>query len=342
MSERASVSVVIPTYNHGHLVTQAVQSALLQTVVPAEVLVVDDGSLDDTRQRLAPYWNQIRYLSQHKQGVSAARNHGIRAALSEYVAFLDSDDVWHPRKLERQMEVFRRYPALGMLGTRHFDWPAAQFPDLSQRGTGNVKFVAWDRLAVRNRFVASSVVVRREILDQAGPFDTQLQGPEDRDLWLRITALVPAANVEEPLVGYRCTAGSVSKQAAVCQAGMKRILRKLDDQDAWQGRWWLRRKAYSHMYHSCAYLHSEAGNQGTAVLAGLKSLAWYPLPYPGDEVDTSNERVKQLAVNLLRLLHLKSMPGSRTDVLRDRRKDALEDLAQRIDAGEWQHPVSRV
>src|SRR5712675_1199611 len=96
------VSVIIPTYNSGRLVVEAVESALAQTLAPAEILVVDDGSTDDTRDRLAKFGPPVSYIHQENQGVAAARNRGIRAATGDLVAFLDADDVWHPKKLERQ------------------------------------------------------------------------------------------------------------------------------------------------------------------------------------------------------------------------------------------------
>ena len=96
------VSVVIPTYNYAHFVTGAVESALAQTYPDREVIVVDDGSTDDTRDRLAPFEGRIRYIHQENQGLSAARNTGIRAARGALVAFLDSDDLWHPEKLAVQ------------------------------------------------------------------------------------------------------------------------------------------------------------------------------------------------------------------------------------------------
>ena len=99
---------MIPTYNRGHLVGEAVASVLGQTVPPLEVIVVNDGSTDDTRHRLQPYLSHVTYLYQTNQGVSAARNHGIGESRGDFIAFLDSDDVWHPRKLELQLEAFGR------------------------------------------------------------------------------------------------------------------------------------------------------------------------------------------------------------------------------------------
>lgn len=308
-----SVSVVIPTYNRGNLLVQSVASVLAQTVPAAEILVVDDGSTDDTLESLAPYRDQIRYLPQQNQGVSAARNLGVREACGELVAFLDSDDVWHPRKLELQLKALARHPDLGMIGTRTFDWPAPALPEVAQ--VPPLDFVSWDRIVVRNPLVTSSLVVRRDLLHRAGPFDTRMQGPEDCDLWLRVAALAPAANLQAPLSGYRHVAGSLSKQAATCRRGMLMILHKLDESGAWQGRRWLRLKAYSYVHHSTAFLFGAAGMHGTAALLAARSLLTYPLPYRSADVRSPWERPKRLILNLLRLVGLK--PGEPTPVVAD-------------------------
>jgi glycosyltransferase involved in cell wall biosynthesis len=114
------VSVVIPTYNGGAYISQAIDSLLAQTLPPAEIIVVDDGSTDDTRGALAPYGASIRYFRQQNRDVFAARNRGVEKAKHELIAFLDSDDVWHPRKLELQTKGFMSVPGLGILGISCF------------------------------------------------------------------------------------------------------------------------------------------------------------------------------------------------------------------------------
>src|SRR4051812_30447055 len=277
------VSVVIPTFNSAHLISQAVESVLLQSSPPAEILVIDDGSVDDTRQRLLPYTGRVGYLHQPNRGVSAARNLGVLQASQEFVAFLDADDVWHPRKLELQMKAFERCPELGLLSTREFAWPAPEFPEVQERTTG-VKFVDWSQLVVRNYLATSAIVARRSALLLAGPFYPAIQGPEDRDLWLRVAERTRVAILEMPLTGYRDVPGSVSKQGTRCQQGMLRILHKLDERGVWGHRWLLRRKAYSYVYHSCAFIHAAAGHYPTALACSLKSLLWYPLLYRRAEV----------------------------------------------------------
>jgi glycosyltransferase involved in cell wall biosynthesis len=299
----APVTVVVPTYNSGHLVGDALTSVLAQTAPPEAVIVIDDGSTDDTAARLARYGARVRSIHQSNQGVSAARNRGLREARSEFVAFLDADDVWHPRKLEIQLSVLRARPDFGLLGTGTFSWPAEAAPELSREpAAGRLVEVPWEQLAVRNVFVTSSVLVRRAVLDRVGEFDTRLQGPEDYDLWLRVAEAAPTGNLDSPLTGYRDAPGSLSKQARRMEEGMLRIVAKLGERGAWRGRPWLRRKAYSMVYHQSAYMYGQAGAHGTAVARSLRSLACYPWPYRPGERKAAFERPKWLVRSLLNLL----------------------------------------
>jgi glycosyltransferase involved in cell wall biosynthesis len=297
------VAVIIPTFNSAVLVTAAVNSALAQTLPPTEILVVDDGSTDDTRERLSVYGNRIRYLHQVNRGVAAARNLGLREAQAEFVAFLDADDVWHPRKLEVQIAAMAANSEVCLLGTSVFNWPTERIGDV--HGAGDVNRVAWRKLAVKNYFVTSSVMLRRTALDQVGEFDTALQGPEDHDLWLRIAETAAVANLDLPLTGYRDTPGSLSRQAQTMRAGMRQILRKLDQREAWGGRRWLRRKAYGYCDYSCAYMAGAAGLPGRALGDLARSMLWYPLPYERSEVRFPLARLRMLPMNLARLLRLR-------------------------------------
>jgi glycosyltransferase involved in cell wall biosynthesis len=305
----APVSVVIPTFDSGRWIAQAIDSALAQTVLPAQIIVVDDGSTDDTPLRLRPYARRVRVIRQVNQGVSAARNRGVAECTSDFIAFLDADDVWHPRKLEIQLKAFVAFPEIALLGTASINWPVQSWPQaLSDVAAPDPLRITWADLAVKNRLVTSSVVVRANELRAAGAFDVALQGPEDRDLWLRIAESAGVAAVPWPLTGYRHVPGSVSQQPARCHAGMRRILRKLDEQGLWRGRWLLRRKAYGYMCHSCAYIYGAAGCYARSALNSLKSFAWYPLPFRRDETRSPYERPKRLVLTLLKLLHLGQVP----------------------------------
>ena len=333
--KRAPVSVVIPAYNAAPYVAEAVESVLAQTASPAEIIVVDDGSTDSTAAVLEPYQNRIRYIYQENAGVSAARNRAIEAANGDFMAFLDADDTWHPQKLEFQMEAFGRIPALGLVGTQGFFLPSSDLPRYDRLPDDPFTFINWRQLTVKNHLYASSVIVRSSILNIAGDFDTALQGPEDRDLWLRIAEISTVVNLNLPLTGYRIVPGSVSQQPARCQEGMERILHKLDERRAWKGRFLLRRKARSYIFHSCAYLYGAAGNQSEALKRSIKSLLIYPVPYRPSEVDIFCERARRLAVIILRMLKLKPLDPNTIELQRRRDEQAAHE--QELFDGDFNH-----
>lgn len=292
------VSVVIPTYNCAPLAQEAVASALAQTVPPFEVLVIDDGSTDDTRSQMTQFGTSVRYVWKPNGGVSSARNQGLAEAEGDLIAFLDADDVWHPDKLRRQIDVLRERPALGMVGTGIVRWPGA-FAEVGSRPTA-LREVPLDALVIRNHFVTSSVVVRREVARAAGEFDRNLSGPEDYDFWVRVAQRAPAANLLLPLTGYRDVGGSLSKQAARMEDGMRRILEKLEAGGAFTGRPWLRRKAWAYYLYDCARMYRDAGDLGRALTRNLRALARYPMPLRDPEDGKPVQRIRHV-LGLLRM-----------------------------------------
>ncbi len=302
---RAEVSVVIPAFNCRNWIGEAVQSALNQTAPPMEILVVDDGSTDGTADVLAGFGSNIRVISQRNQGVSAARNAGMNAAHGDLIAFLDADDVWHPRKLEVQLRAMDLNPDVGVLGTRVFSLPTAgaEMPTALDAEQPPLTHVTHANLAVKNYLTVSSVLARREVVRRVGGFDGRMQGAEDHDYWLRAAEITGVANVEAPLTGYRSVAESLSKRPNAMEADMRRILAKLDTR-GWRGRRLCQRKAHSYCCYSCAYMYGAAGNQARALMNMAKSLAWYPLPYRRTEVSMTLARPRMLAVLALRLLRL--------------------------------------
>jgi glycosyltransferase involved in cell wall biosynthesis len=295
-----TVSVVIPAYRAARTIAAAVGSALAQTCPPTEVVVVDDGSPDDIAGALVRYACRVTLIRQPNSGVAAARNRGVAATRGDVVAFLDADDLWHPRKLELQLEALRDHPDLALLGTGTVTWPGT-FPAFPARPERRLSVVPLDRLVVRNPFVTSSVVVRRTALARAGEFDPALHGPEDHDLWLRVAEHSAVANLDLPLTGYRDAHGSLSKHAAQMQAGMRAILASLDRRDVWRGRRLLRCRAYAYFHYSSAYMYRAAGRPAAAVGNSLLSLAWYPLAFHAGEVKMPFARLRLLARSVAQL-----------------------------------------
>jgi acetyltransferase-like isoleucine patch superfamily enzyme/GT2 family glycosyltransferase len=303
------VSVIIPTYNSADLVVEGLRSILAQSYSAAEVIIVDDGSTDDTRERVAALEPAVRYVRQTNQGVAAARNRGLLEATGDVVAFLDADDVWHKRKLELQLRCLQDEPGLGLLGTLTVDWPREPFPSVDGAGAVRARGIRFDELVVRNTIVTSSVVVRREVLNKVGEFDTALHGPEDFDLWLRVARVAGVANLPMALTGYRNVAGSLGKQAAGMESGGRLILSKLEADGALRGRPLLRRKAKSYLFFSCAYLHTVAGNQAGALRLMSRSLSTYPLPYRRAEVRMPLARARLLLRTALRCMRNRPRAG---------------------------------
>lgn len=194
------VSVVIPTYNRSSLVCEAVKSALNQTYQDFEIIVVDDGSTDNTRDEVSGFGEKIIYVYQANEGASAARNKGISVARGEYVAFLDSDDLFLPEKLSKQVELLDRNPNIGMV------YSHALVTDL----TGQPLKSVWNgslsgdiypaMLFIKNSFITTpTVMVRKQVLVQAKGFDCSMAICEDLDLWRRIASNYPVAQIHEPL-----------------------------------------------------------------------------------------------------------------------------------------------
>jgi glycosyltransferase involved in cell wall biosynthesis len=196
------VSVIIPTYNRSELVGEAVASVLAQTDAAIEVIVVDDGSADDTASALASFGSAIRLIWQARGGVSAARNAGIRAAAWEWLAFLDSDDLWLPRKLRVQLEFLRKHREFRICQTEEI-WVRNGHKLNPKKYHKKPRGYCFPQLLERCLISPSAVLIHREVFAEVGFFDESLPVCEDYDLWLRIGYRYPVGLIEEPLTVKR-------------------------------------------------------------------------------------------------------------------------------------------
>lgn len=295
-----AISVVIPTYNYGAYVGQAIESALAQTRAPLEVIVVDDGSTDDTPERLAAFGDRIRAIRQDNAGLSAARNTGIAAARGTHVALLDSDDAWHPRKLELQARTLEQFPGSAAIGTGTMHG-TAEAPPSSLGGWPEVVSeestpVSLEMLVLRVRFAPSSALIDRQVLEEVGPFDTELRSAEDRDMWIRIAAKHPVRTVVAPLLWYRLHNASMSRNATRMEENELRVLYKsFRELEPLRGQWLLRRKALALANFAAAWRYDQAGQRGRALARSFRSLFLWPLPYREEEIPIPNARIKLAA-----------------------------------------------
>jgi glycosyltransferase involved in cell wall biosynthesis len=191
-----NISVIIPTYNRCDCLVRALRSVFCQTLLPDQVIVIDDGSEDETRVLIARYFPQVIYHYQSNQGVSAARNKGLQLASHEWIAFLDSDDEWLPDKLQVQLEALKQDPANRVCHTEEV-WVRRgkrvnQMAKHQKRG-GRIFTHCLPICAMS----PSSIMIHRSVFEQTGEFDEQLPACEDYDLWLRITARYPVLFIEK-------------------------------------------------------------------------------------------------------------------------------------------------
>jgi glycosyltransferase involved in cell wall biosynthesis len=232
MTDRPLVSVIIPAYNAARFVAQAVESVLAQSYRPVEILVIDDGSTDDTARVLEPYRDAIRYIRQPNGGPSRARNNGLAHARGELIAFLDADDVWLPDKLSRQVRCLEESPAVGVVHCDTYNLDE-QSGARSRRATPRDDFAGncYARLFRGNQVTYSTVVIRRECLDRVGPMDERYTHAEDYDLLLRLARRFPFAYVPEPLAVYRLHDTNATRNAWRLVSGELAVLQKTIRED---------------------------------------------------------------------------------------------------------------
>ncbi len=195
----SSISVIIPTYNRIETLPRAIESVLAQTHPADELIIVDDGSSDGSAAWIIEHYPQITLIEQQNSGVSAARNLGIEAARGEWIALLDSDDEWLPKKLEKQLALLVSDPVFKLVHSDEI-WirngvRVNQMKKHSKKG-GWIFHNCLPRCAIS----PSAVMIHRAIFDDVGLFDESLLACEDYDLWLRITSRYPVLYCDEPLI----------------------------------------------------------------------------------------------------------------------------------------------
>jgi glycosyltransferase involved in cell wall biosynthesis len=246
----ASVSVIIPSYNCAAYIEEAIESVLIQSLRPVEVIVVDDGSTDNTVEVMQPFLDHVEYLPQSNQGVSVARNVGLARAQCEYVAFLDADDAWYSEKLELQIEfltahpnvaaVFSDFATTGENGKVHYgcsvkkeypifdnyglDWTdifaeREEFASYSATAGHDDRLLAafwgnaFSSLYLGNFINTSSVLLKRDVLADVGGFTPARRTQEDYELWLKVALRYPLGFIDIPLLLRRLRANQLTSHS---------------------------------------------------------------------------------------------------------------------------------
>lgn len=204
--ETPLVSVILPTHNRLAYLREAIATVLQQDYAHLELIVIDDGSTDGTQTAMHGFRHPIvHYHARPNRGAAAARNAGLKLAHGSLITFLDSDDLWEPRKIGLQVQQFRQQPQLGMLATnfKYIDSARRPVSDPAKPYGYQIKDFIGDIADIEFPMATSAMMVRREVFDRVGLFDETLRISEDLDLWIRIGLAFPVAYLDQVLVSIR-------------------------------------------------------------------------------------------------------------------------------------------
>lgn len=275
------ISVIIPTYNSDKYICEAIDSVLCQTYVDYEIIVIDDGSTDNTKKIIFDHYPMVKYHFVQNGGAASARNFGILKAQGELIAFLDADDKWLPQKLEKQSATFHNDNKLGMVFTENSFF--------NEQGVTTDKANKRERLMhgdiVRNIFLNSyvatpTVMVLKSVFDTVGLFDESLLVAEDDNMWMRIGMKYGIELIDESLVQCRITEGSLSRKNYNIFLGVTKHIEvvRLRYPDMYRrlGVSAIRRK-YSDLFFSVGYYSFSQDKYREARSNFVKSYFYYPL-----------------------------------------------------------------
>lgn len=251
------VSIIIPAYNQAHFLVQAIESVLAQTYKNYEIIVVNDGSTDNTAEVAQSFGNKIRYIYQENRGLAGARNTGISHAAGEYIALLDSDDVWLPDFLEKMIRQTRLFPASTVFfcAALCMDAEGNDLPQKIHVKTDSARPDFYETLVFANFIIPSTVVMKSLPVKKAGCFDESLRSCEDWDLWLTLLPEHQFTGLDDCLIRYRIHGSSLSTDPTGMHNAATAVVNKHFGPDDGQYAEWpeIKRKAYSGLYNYQAW-----------------------------------------------------------------------------------------
>ncbi len=274
------VSVIIPAYNSSETIGETLRSLAAQAYREFEVIVVDDGSGDDTAGLVERDFPEVRLVRQENGGPAAARNAGAALARGEWLAFLDADDVWLPWRLAVQMKCVNERPEVEMwcgrtVGVNHETHETHE----KEVKTFDLPLKAF---VYSNPVATSTVLVRRELFAAVGGFDTRFRGPEDYDLWIRLAAKHKVVKIDMPVSRYRETPDGLSQDERKFLPEVLRVIDRAygDGGELRRFGWVGRRQARAYQFSAMAWNARMAGRGGAAVRLLLRSVMAWPLWFP--------------------------------------------------------------
>lgn len=267
------ISVVIPSYNRANYILETVTSVLRQSSRDFEIIIVDDGSTDNTREILADLVNEnlVRYIFQENSGESAARNCGISKSKGEYIAFLDSDDLFLPKKLEKQATFMDENPGIGLVHCWYSKF-SDENQDLGRRNTSRYSGWVYPEMLLTWQVLLSPscIMVRSNVLEDVGPFDVDQYWGADLDMWRRIAKKYQFGLIPEVLTMVRVHAGNLSARKIDSLRWFERYLLKAFEDDP-ELSYSFRKRAKAKMYANVA--HNLLGEEDPGMTSQTRKLS---------------------------------------------------------------------
>ncbi|MBE9188819.1 glycosyltransferase family 2 protein [Gloeocapsopsis crepidinum LEGE 06123] len=270
------VTIIIPAYNAMPYLQSTLESVFKQTFQDFEIIVVNDGSLDETEKYVSSLADpRLKLINQVNQGVAPARNTGITHAQGKYLAFLDADDLWETTKLETQVCCLEAYSEVGLVYT----WTALADRDGKPTGrlvTSNAEGDVWQQL-IKFNFIGcgSTPLIRKSCFKTVGLFDSELTPAEDWDMWLKIAANYSFAVIKEPLVRYRANSSSLSKSYLSMWKSSCKVIEKAF-QSVPKDLLYIKKQAYNSLYFYLSWLATKNGDCQQALYFQKEAIACAP------------------------------------------------------------------
>ena len=276
-----TVDVIIPAYNAARFLPTAIESVMAQTFADWRILLVDDGSTDNTAELISPFIHQLgpklNYIRQANSGVSAARNTAIRNSSAEFLALLDADDVWLPHRLTESLKCFENRPQVGLAYgfNARINQEGAVVDTFARRQKHAEGKIAPYIYRLQVDLPTLTITFRRKCIDEAGLFDETMQVTEDRDLWFRIASRYEVALVPSVIAHYRLLPSSATTNPERMLKGQLRFIEK--NYGSYGCGILSRRIALARAYKQHAEALSVRKQPRTALISSMRSLTLYPL-----------------------------------------------------------------
>jgi len=312
----SAVSVIIPVRNCAETISRSLESVLEQDFTDYEIIVVDDGSTDGTREVVEKFGERIRLFRQEGRGAAAARNRAIGESRGRYLAFLDADDTWLPGKLSLQYEYLEAHPTVGLVYSdlATFDSGGELSSSYDSHHRKIHQGMVFDKLFLKNFIGTITVMARRECFDRAGLFPESFTHSSDWHQWLRIAMYYPVGYLDKPLARYRWSASSLTSRMEAPYPSRIEVIKDMQRifPEYFRRRRFLYRRALAGCLFRYGYANFHQGDEKAAALQFLRALKNNPLlfkPYIYLLIISFPPAIRAKLLKLKRILGLHFMPA---------------------------------